>query len=144
MIREGECDEEEFTIFNNILNKRVDQNKNENKSDKISKTLDEKTVAMSGNDDDNNANNDNDDNDNDDDDDDDRFGDGGLSRDAFVLYTICDSKSTLEVEPRRGIFDGFQESEVQDPDSFMWWSSFGRFQFSNNRFSLSLEFSCIS
>ena len=106
MIREGECDEEEFIIFNNILNKRVDQNKNENKSDKIIKKFDEKTVATSGDD-------------NDDNDDDDIFGDSGLSKDSFVLYTICDSKSTLEVEPRRGIFDGFQESEVQDPDSFM-------------------------
>ena len=108
MIKEGECDEKEFVILNNLLNKRVDQNKNENKSDKKGGNFNEKIVAMSGY-------NDTDD----DDDDDDVLRDGGLSRETFVLYTICDSKSTLEVEPRRGIFDGFQKSEVQDPDSFM-------------------------
>ena len=29
------------------------------------------------------------------------------STDTYVLFTVCDSQSTMEVQPRRGIFDSF-------------------------------------
>ena len=41
------------------------------------------------------------------------------STETYVLFTVSDVKSDLPVEPRRGLFDSIQESEVQDPGSFM-------------------------
>jgi hypothetical protein len=32
---------------------------------------------------------------------------GRASTDSYVLFTVCDSQSTMEVQPRRGIFDSF-------------------------------------
>jgi hypothetical protein len=32
---------------------------------------------------------------------------GQASADSYVLFTVCDSQSTLEVQPRRGLFDSF-------------------------------------
>jgi hypothetical protein len=32
---------------------------------------------------------------------------GRASTDSYVLFTVCDSQSSMEVQPRRGIFDSF-------------------------------------
>ena len=39
--------------------------------------------------------------------------------DSYLLFSLADAHSPLEIRPKRGLFEGFQESEVQDPDSYM-------------------------
>lgn len=36
--------------------------------------------------------------------------------DTYVLYTVCDSRSSMEVKPRRGLFDDFLPSEIEQQD----------------------------
>ena len=35
------------------------------------------------------------------------------STDAYVLYTVCDIRSTIESKPRKGLFDAFLSNEIE-------------------------------
>lgn len=41
---------------------------------------------------------------------------GRASTDSYVLFTVCDSQSTMEVQPRRGIFDSFMPQNQGEED----------------------------
>ena len=97
------------------MEKIIDQNKNENINENGNGTENNLLIETTKKDDDNNNNNTNDN----DDHDDNVYNTDIVSTDTYVFFTICDSESTLEIQPKKGIFDGFQELEVQDPDSFM-------------------------
>ena len=115
MINEGECDKSDCHKIFNLMEKIIDQNKNENINENGNGTENNLLIETTKKDDDNNNNNTNDN----DDHDDNVYNTDIVSTDTYVFFTICDSESTLEIQPKKGIFDGFQELEVQDPDSFM-------------------------